>query len=91
MSVLLESVAKALSGKGQALKDLDRLEDALATFDEAVHRFGNSKTPVVLESVAMALLSKGYTLGRLNRPEDALATFDEVVRRFGDSESACVS
>ena len=78
--------AKKIFDEAVALKNQNQLEDALAAFDEVVHRFGDSEMPVVLGLVAGSLVSKGFILGRLNRPEDALVTFDEVVHRFGDSE-----
>ena len=79
--------ARALFGKAVALGDQNRVENALATFHELVHRFGESETPALRELVAMALFNKGVTLGALDRPEDELTACDEVVRRFGESET----
>ena len=79
--------ARALVGKAVALWSQNRAEDALATFDELVHRFGESETPALLEPVAAALVNKGAVLGMLNRPEEALTACDEVLRRFGESET----
>ena len=77
----------ALVGKGCILDDLDRLEDALTVYDEAVRRFGDSEMLGTLESIALALFGKGCVLDDLDRPEDALVAYDEVVRRFGDSKT----
>ena len=79
--------ARVLFGKAVALGDQNRVENALATFHELVHRFGESETPALRELVAMALFNKGVTLGTLDRPEDELTACDEVVRRFGESET----
>ena len=79
--------AWTLFGKAVALWSQNRAEDALATFDELVHRFGESETPALLEPVAAALVNKGAVLGMLNRPEEALTACDEVLRRFGESET----
>ena len=70
-----------------ALWKQNRAEDALATLDELVDRFGESETPAILEGVAMALFNKGVTLGRLDRLEEALNAWDEVVSRFGKSKA----
>lgn len=66
--------------------NLNRIEDALAVYDEVGRRFGQSDFPVILESVAKALANRGFILGELNQPEDAMAAFDEVVSRFGESD-----
>ena len=76
-----------LVGKGATLGMLNRLEEALAAYDEVVRRFGESDIPALLEQVAKALVNKGATLGTLNRHEETLATCDEMMRRFGESDT----
>lgn len=63
-------------------------DDALATYDEVMHRFGRkeNETPLLQEVVQSALAQKGALLFRLRRFNDALAAFDDVVHRFGASE-----
>ena len=77
--------AGALIRRGVALACLNLEHAALATFDDAVSRFGNSESPAVLESVANALMNKGIALARLNRAVDAVAVYEDVVRRFAES------
>ena len=72
---------------GAALNVRNRAEDAVAAYDEVIHRFGESEIPAVLEWVAMALVNKGATLVAQNRPQEALEACDEVIRRFGESEN----
>ena len=60
----------------------NRVEDALATYDELVRRFGESDVPVIHELVAFIFFCKGAILGQLDRQEDALAAYDEWVLRF---------
>ena len=60
----------------------NRVEDALATCDELVRRFGESDVPDVSLLVAFSFFTKGATLRQLDRQEDALAAYDEGVLRF---------
>ena len=82
-----EMVARELIEKGKTFRRLQRPEDALATYDEVMQRFGASKTPALREAIATALLGKGDIFWKLQRPEDALATCDEVIRRFEANEA----
>ena len=79
--------AKEIYDKAVALKNQNRLEEALSAFDEVVRRFGDSEMPMVSRQVGQALVVKGLVLGDLDRLEDSLAAYDEVVRRFGESET----
>ena len=79
------AVARKLIEKGTTFGQLNRPEDALATCDEVLRRFGASAAPALREAVALALLNKGTALSALRRPEDVLATYDEVIQRFGAS------
>ena len=84
--VLLTS-ANDLIGKGFALWDQGRAEDALDVFDHVVRQFDDSKVPELLVVVATALVNKGKVLGALNRLNEALAACDEVLRRFRGSDA----
>ena len=77
--------AKKIFDEAVALKNQNQLEDALASFDEVVRRFGDSEMPMVPQLVALALFERGSTLDDLDRLEDALTAYDEVVRRFAES------
>ena len=81
------AAAGARLDEARGLGNQNQAEEALAIYDEVVHRFGESETPALLEPVAKALVNKGITLGTMNRPDEALATYDEVVRRFEESET----
>ena len=74
--------------EARGLTNQSRAEEALAIYDEVVHRFGANDALIPLQLVASALFSKGLTLGGLNRPKEALAAYDEVVRRFGENKSS---
>ena len=67
------AAARELIRRGVELWKQDRAEDALATFDEVVERFGDSEVTEVRGNVATALVNRGLVLGTLNRPIDALA------------------
>ena len=83
-------VANRLFDEAIGLRNQNRAEEALVTFNEIVRRFGESDTPNLSRLVAKAFVSEGVTLGRLNRAEEALASFDEVVRRFEASSSSAL-
>ena len=81
-----EMTARELIEKGKKFRKLKQPEDALATYDEVVSRYGTSKVPALREAVARALHRAGTLLWDLGRREDALAACDEVVGRYGTSE-----
>ena len=77
--------ARALFDQGEALWEDNRNEDALATLNELLRRFGATETQEILVGVALTLINKGFLLAALGRPEEELAAYDEVLRRFGQS------
>ncbi len=81
-------IAAALVERGGILYGLNRLEEALAVYDDVMHRFGESDESALVDLIATALVNKGLSLVRLNRPKEALATFDEVERRFGTNDAS---
>ncbi len=81
-----EMTARELIEKGKKFRKLKQPEDALATYDEVVSRYGTSKVPALQEAVARALHRAGTLLWDLGRREDALVACDEVVGRYGTSE-----
>ena len=85
------AVASALVSKGELLSNLDRHSKALATWNEVVHRFGNSTAPELQTLVANALVGKSVALNTLNRPREALEASDEALERFGKSGSPGLS
>ena len=82
-------IAGALVAKGGILFGLNRPEEALAAYDDVMHRIGENTAPVFIELLAAALVSKGAVLNRLNRLEEALVIYDETVHRFDGSETLC--
>lgn len=80
-----EFAAMALVGKGAALARLHRHEDALATYSEVEHRFGENNSPIVQVQVANALLKKCSVLDALGHHEAMLGTSSSIVTRYSDS------
>ncbi len=80
----------ALYNKGVRLGTLNRSEEAIAAYDEVLHRFGNAEEPALREQVAKALYNKGVRLGTLNRSEEAITAYGEVLHRFGNAEEPAV-
>ena len=76
-----------MSNKGYALSALNRIQEALTTYDEVVRLYGSSERLEVLEAVGKALLNKAHALIASNRPECALCVYDDIERRFSTAES----
>lgn len=60
---------------------------AVASYDDAIGRFGDSPLPQLRLSVAMSLLNKGSTLAALESPESmdmAVAIWADLIERFGE-------
>jgi tetratricopeptide (TPR) repeat protein len=76
---LRKRVTWALSIKVAALISLDRSEEAIAVFDDLIHRFGDSDAGV--------LVGKGAVLEYLGRKEEAITIYDDSIRHFGDSDA----
>jgi tetratricopeptide (TPR) repeat protein len=78
-------LAWALIERGQALEQLGRLKEALASYEELVARFDDAPEADIQERVAIALAQTTLVLRKLKRPEDALAVCDAVLSRFGET------
>ncbi|MGQ4656720.1 tetratricopeptide repeat protein [Aeromonas enteropelogenes] len=78
-------IAISLYNRGLAQSYLNQIEAAVATYDEVIHRFGDSTDPMLQESVAKALVNKGYLKGQHLGPDVAIGIYDEVIRRFGNA------
>jgi tetratricopeptide (TPR) repeat protein len=83
-------VATALAGKGLALGDAHRYEEAVVVFDSVPRRFGDSSDAAVRQPMATALYYKGFVLTSY-APLEAEASFDELIRRFGQDGSPAIS
>ncbi len=83
---LQNSVSAAFLCKALALIDLDRLPEALATYDEMLNRKNVVDTLNSEAILAETLFAKGRVLVYLKRPEAALFVWDDVVQRFGTSD-----
>ncbi|MYF24528.1 MAG: hypothetical protein F4090_05460 [Nitrospira sp. SB0672_bin_25] len=76
-------VAKALLNKGVARAQLGLSEQAIATWDDMIERFGTSQSLEIQEAVATALVSKGMRQTKIGCAEEALHTCEELERRIG--------
>lgn len=74
-------VADALLGKGTALRELRRLDEALDCFQDVIRRFGDETGDELRMCVARAALKKGNTLVRLGRDEEAMDAFTDSAQR----------
>ena len=81
------SVASKLVDKGITQWRRGDAEEAIATCNEVVDRFGTDEAPELRLYVARALVAKGFAQGQLGDAATAIATYNEVVDRFGADEA----
>ena len=87
-----ELAGHALGIKGLALLELDDLESALDTCDQALASIGSAEVAEqVSYLVAGMICVRGMIHSRSDRPEEALAAFDDVIARFGSALSPQVT
>ncbi len=73
-------VAGAMFGKGVALGNMNRSEDAVNIFEELIITYKGRFDALLV----MAMFSKGCELDGLNRPEEATGVYEEVIATFKD-------
>jgi tetratricopeptide (TPR) repeat protein/DNA-binding transcriptional ArsR family regulator len=78
-------LAKALVEKGDTLRQLRRLEEAVEPYDRVSARYADTSDSALREQVARALVGKGIALRRLGRFDEALECHDAVLVRFGET------
>ncbi len=81
-----KQVAKALVNKGIILEQLNKLNEAIESYDLVIKQFKDSKEVALLESVAKALVNKGITLRQLNKLNEAIESYDLAIKKFKDSK-----
>ncbi len=89
-TVVSEELAKAALNHGGTLRDLDRDQEAVTLWVEAIRRFHDDHRPSVQEFVAWMATSAGAALRDLGRRDDALAQWDYVITRFANVDDADV-
>ncbi len=92
-----ENIAKVFIAKGNCLRNLDRLEEAIVAYDQVIREFWKVEKLSLKEGVMKALVGKGDCLVKLvnregslrtlNYREKAIAIYDEVIHRYGESKS----
>ena len=82
------AAAGELLVKAGILRAQNRVEDALATYDDLACQFGESDVPDVSALAAIGFLTKGAIFGQLDRQEDALSAYDEVVDRLDSIDTS---
>ena len=88
-----ESISKVFLAKGNCLRNLDRLEEAIVAYDQVIREFGKVKKLSLQESTMKALVGEGDclvklvnkegNLRRLHYREKAIAVYDEVIHMEG--------
>ena len=84
-SLVFRAVAHAFTVRGSVHLAMNRPEEGLKDFDEAIARTKNEREPFVVEALTM----KSVALMAMERPEEALQTSEEAVDLLsGDSDNA---
>jgi tetratricopeptide (TPR) repeat protein len=61
---------------------LNRSDEEIAAYDEAMERFGDSDEAEVKQEVADALFAKAASLEKKQRLDEAIATYDQLVQKY---------
>ena len=77
-----DTVVKAIVNRGIILARLERIEDAIAAFDDAAETFEVTGSPELREVVATGLLNKSFLLTLMERTEDSIDLYNQLVDRF---------
>lgn len=80
-------VASVLVVKAYALRRLNRQEEALQVYDDAISELDASEIPATSAAMANAMLNKGVVLNQLNRSDEALELHDDMIDRFDPAGS----
>jgi pentatricopeptide repeat protein len=83
---LIGWVMSALERKAQALRQLDRLDEALPLYDEVLLRVGDAEAPLLRRHADVALSNKAFVLLLQNRLDEAIVVADATVARLDESE-----
>ena len=86
-----DSVVRALANRGVVLMLLDRGEEAMLAFDEAVEMFEVAESLELRPVVATALLTKSFLLSGLGRTQDAIDVCDQLIDKFPCDDSEPVA
>ena len=78
--------AQALFNKGIALGTLNKVEEAISSYEQVIEQFSESQELALQELVAKALINKGITLGTLNKVEEAISSYEQVIEQFSESQ-----
>ena len=82
-----DPVVQALVNKGIILMRLDRGEEAMGAFDEAVGRFGVTGSQELRPVVATALVNKSFILSGAGQKQEAIGVCDELIAKFATDGS----
>lgn len=71
--------------KAATLYGLHRWSEAIQSYDELLHHFGDAEETVGAAEIGAALIGKEFALKEVGRIEDARACLAEIVRRYANS------
>jgi len=78
-------IAHSLFARGVMLGEMNRNEEALVAYEQAIDRYGQITGSAFHDRLAMAMVNKGVTLGQLNRWNEAIVTYEHVITRFREA------
>jgi len=80
-----EQIAGLLLTKGEVLKQLGELDEAIKDCDTVISIYQKSTVDMITEFVALAILQKGLILARQDKFEEALQTYNKLISTYKDS------
>jgi tetratricopeptide (TPR) repeat protein len=83
-------VVISLFSKGVLFHTTHRHQEAIAVYDELLHRYKDDKDPGLQPYVATALLNKGIALGSSGQAPAAIAVYDELLGRYREAEETAL-
>ena len=83
-----QTKAQLMFNKGIALGQLNRNEDAVATYEAIINEFGTAEELELRATVARSMFNKGVRLRKLNRNEEEIAAYDKVITEFDNTKEA---
>ena len=84
-------VAKAWLIRGVVLMRLNRGDEAIIAYDNAISTFALIDSPALRDTLAIALVGKSHCLKGARRIPEAIAVCDELIAEFGDYRTDAVA
>ena len=79
------TVVRSMKLMARALKHLKRERDAIACYDDMIHRFEPVSDVGIEDEISHAMLQRAWLLGDLGRSDEEIAAYGALVARYWDN------